>query len=112
MTDLALNLVEYFSEPKEYDVDNETISVKLDMGFGIAYGPIVAGIVGKKKFVYEVYHLMERKLIKIDLWRCRQYCFKVRLFLIIYLKNKECVLWQREMILLLPKSALKFAKKV
>jgi class 3 adenylate cyclase len=55
MTDLALNLVEYFSEPKEYDVENETISVRLDMGFGIAYGPIVAGIVGKKKFVYEIY---------------------------------------------------------
>lgn len=55
MTDLALNLLEYFSEPKEYDVDNETIQVKLKMGFGIAWGPIVAGIVGKKKFVYEIY---------------------------------------------------------
>lgn len=55
MTNLALNLVEYFEEPKDFEVENETIQVKLDMGFGIAYGPIVAGIVGKKKFVYEIY---------------------------------------------------------
>lgn len=55
MTDLALNLVEYFDDPKDFEMENETIQVKLDMGFGIAYGPIVAGIVGKKKFVYEIY---------------------------------------------------------
>ena len=55
MTDFALNLVEYFEEAKDFEVENETIQVKLDMGFGIAYGPIVAGIVGKKKFVYEIY---------------------------------------------------------
>jgi class 3 adenylate cyclase len=55
MTELALSLVEHFAEAKEYEVEEETISVKLDMGFGIAYGPVVAGIVGKKKFVYEIY---------------------------------------------------------
>jgi class 3 adenylate cyclase len=35
--------------------DERKVAVKLSVGFGIHMGPLVAGIVGKKTFCYEVY---------------------------------------------------------
>ncbi|KND00065.1 uncharacterized protein SPPG_04407 [Spizellomyces punctatus DAOM BR117] len=55
MLDLALTLRDYFNNPQLYDIGDERISIKLDIEFGVALGPLVAGIVGRKKFVYEIY---------------------------------------------------------
>ncbi|XJO75745.1 hypothetical protein BDV3_006372 [Batrachochytrium dendrobatidis] len=56
MIDMAIALTEYFKTPKQIELDNnvlETVTFKL--GFGVESGPLVACIVGKKKFVYEIY---------------------------------------------------------
>ncbi|KAI9103304.1 hypothetical protein DFS34DRAFT_646691 [Phlyctochytrium arcticum] len=55
MVELAIGLREYFSVPQIYDVGGTRLNIKLDIAFGIATGPLVAGIVGRKKFVYEIY---------------------------------------------------------
>ncbi|KAJ3101354.1 hypothetical protein HDU97_001395 [Phlyctochytrium planicorne] len=60
MLDMALALRTVFDSPLMYDLgggDSEVrkTPVKLDVAFGIQIGPLVAGIVGKKTFNYEVY---------------------------------------------------------
>ncbi|KAJ3211962.1 hypothetical protein HDU67_004155 [Dinochytrium kinnereticum] len=61
MIDMALALKNVFESPIMYDLCTEDYSekkmtpVKLDVAFGIQIGPLVAGIVGKKTFSYEVY---------------------------------------------------------
>ncbi|KAI8853450.1 hypothetical protein BC829DRAFT_429878 [Chytridium lagenaria] len=53
----GLALRSLFENPILYDLEGEggRLAVKLDVGFGIQIGPLVAGIVGKKTFSYEVY---------------------------------------------------------
>ncbi|KAI9207326.1 nucleotide cyclase [Polychytrium aggregatum] len=55
MVDMALTLRNIFAQPYQFETETESRTVNLNVAFGIEMGPIVAGIVGKKKFWYEVY---------------------------------------------------------
>nr|KAJ3421801.1 hypothetical protein HK105_002253 [Polyrhizophydium stewartii] len=56
MIEMALALKTHYRAPRDVVVDaGITKRVDFQLGFGIAVGPLVACIVGKKKFVYEIY---------------------------------------------------------
>ena len=53
--DFALMLLETVRFSRDVKIDeNTTKSVNFELGFGISTGPLVACIVGKKRFLYEV----------------------------------------------------------
>ncbi|KAJ3038574.1 hypothetical protein HDV00_000504 [Rhizophlyctis rosea] len=55
MLDMALQFHEFFKTQQWFTIADERVPVKLDVCFGVAIGPLVAGIVGRKKFCYEIY---------------------------------------------------------
>ncbi|KAI9004684.1 hypothetical protein BC832DRAFT_615060 [Gaertneriomyces semiglobifer] len=55
MLDMALSMQEYFDTAQPFCVEDRCIRMKLEVSFGVDVGPLVAGIVGRKKFVYEIY---------------------------------------------------------
>ncbi|KAJ3019816.1 hypothetical protein HKX48_001743 [Thoreauomyces humboldtii] len=55
MIDMAVQMRDYFSQAQTYTIGDQQVPIKLDIEFGVATGPLVAGIVGRKKFVYEIY---------------------------------------------------------
>ncbi|KAJ3194396.1 hypothetical protein HK101_002794 [Irineochytrium annulatum] len=61
MLDMALAFRAVFESPLTYDLNSvsgasaKKLALKLDVAFGIQIGPLVAGIVGRKTFSYEVY---------------------------------------------------------
>ncbi|TPX57202.1 hypothetical protein PhCBS80983_g03986 [Powellomyces hirtus] len=55
MIDMAVQMRDYFRSSQTYTIGDQEVPIKLDIEFGVATGPLVAGIVGRKKFVYEIY---------------------------------------------------------
>ncbi|KAJ3186009.1 hypothetical protein HDU85_000923 [Gaertneriomyces sp. JEL0708] len=55
MLDMALSMQEYFDTAQPFCVEDRCVRMKLEVSFGVDVGPLVAGIVGRKKFVYEIY---------------------------------------------------------
>ncbi|ORY43494.1 hypothetical protein BCR33DRAFT_766665 [Rhizoclosmatium globosum] len=55
LVDMALVYRDMFKDEVRYAGDDSDLKVKLHIGIGIHIGPLVAGIVGKKTFCYEVY---------------------------------------------------------
>ncbi|KAJ3165769.1 Nitrogen permease regulator 2 [Geranomyces variabilis] len=55
MIDMAVQMRDYFRSTQTYTIGDQEVPIKLNIEFGVATGPLVAGIVGRKKFVYEIY---------------------------------------------------------
>ena len=49
LVEMAVRLLRYFEEME--DIEGETISIRI----GIHSGPVVAGVIGKKKFIYDLW---------------------------------------------------------
>lgn len=52
MTEAAIEIAEFVKESKKNDPDDMT---RFDIRIGINTGPVVAGVVGKKKFAYDIW---------------------------------------------------------
>lgn len=52
MIEAALEITEFVNESKKFDPNNLT---RFDIRIGINTGPVVAGVVGKKKFAYDIW---------------------------------------------------------
>ncbi|KAJ3151861.1 Nitrogen permease regulator 2 [Geranomyces michiganensis] len=55
MIGMAVQMRDYFRSTQTYTIGDQEVPIKLNIEFGVATGPLVAGIVGRKKFVYEIY---------------------------------------------------------
>ncbi|KAJ3179110.1 hypothetical protein HDU87_003066 [Geranomyces variabilis] len=62
MIDMAVQMRDYFRSTQTYTIGDQEVPIKLNIEFGVATGPLVAGIVGRKKFVYETISLGTREV--------------------------------------------------